>query len=204
MGTTRLGQTPENISKISIHVPAMGTTYALSYKTQKMIISIHVPAMGTTGQDHTKRLLPLFQSTCPRWARLLSLGLPPYFLLFQSTCPRWARPWRRAMDGYTGIISIHVPAMGTTAKSDQRGFDLRYFNPRARDGHDSLSPLPAFALSVFQSTCPRWARPFRNPLINPAGLFQSTCPRWARRWPSRFPRRAGRFQSTCPRWARLW
>ena len=120
----------------------------------------------------------LFQSTCPRGARLIFL-LSPRRGGFQSTCPRGAR--RALQRGVRARrISIHVPTRGTTIKLNvvdttsafqstcPRGARrLRrlprfprwccHFNPRAHEGHD-LETAADHAEILFQSTCPRGAR----------------------------------------------
>ena len=78
---------------------------------------------------------------------------PPY--LFQSTCPRGARLFvvRVFQDG---IISIHVPTRGTTSSTATKTF-FQNFNPRAHEGHDAEKFTSDLA-EIFQSTCPRGAR----------------------------------------------
>ena len=56
--------------------------------------------------------------------------------------------------------------------------------------------------SLFQSTCPRGARPRHTP-NGVCRVFQSTCPRGARRVSGIRPPCQVVFQSTCPRGARL-
>ena len=87
-------------SDISIHVPTRGTTRTgctlqcgvyfnpRAHEGHDLLveidhicllnISIHVPTRGTTMNLHLINLNKLFQSTCPRGARLLTLF--PYFL----------------------------------------------------------------------------------------------------------------------------
>ena len=55
-------------------------------------------------------------------------------------------------------------------------------------------------MPVFQSTCPRGARPWKKS-TSCLGVFQSTCPRGARQDNSNI-RSPQEFQSTCPRGAR--
>ena len=96
-------------------------------------------------------------------------------------------------------ISIHVPTRGTTL-IDKLWFIDNNFNPRAHEGHDVPHRAVRWIM-VFQSTCPRGARPraamrsheleisihvptrgttsvpsVRDGVIS----FQSTCPRGAR------------------------
>ena len=76
-----------------------------------------------------------FQSTCPRGARPLLIWETIHFPLFQSTCPRGARPLRGDTAAYTARISIHVPTRGTTYRI-----------------------MMCIQVRIFQSTCPRGAR----------------------------------------------
>ena len=131
--------------RVSIHVPARGTTtYARyfvpsSFRFQSTcphgarhdqqpdhnasgVVSIHVPARGTTyaGNGESRRDL-LFQSTCPHGARLVVALSWLVHGLFQSTCPHGARP----------IAKPFTP-------------QSRSFNPRARTGHDTSRPRGGF------------------------------------------------------------
>ncbi len=56
---------------------------------------------------------------------------------------------------------------------------------------------------MFQSTCPRGARPWAVLIAPDPARFQSTCPRGARLYGSTRTERSRKFQSTCPRGARL-
>ena len=55
--------------RISIHVPAWGTTWKAYYSAQQAVISIHVPAWGTTLCSTYKNTRGIFQSTFPRGER---------------------------------------------------------------------------------------------------------------------------------------
>ena len=146
---------------------------------QVIRISIHVPAWGTTSNagiqgtmadfnprarvGHDAFPLPTLSERCnfnPR-ARVghdvYAWGNHEYPDRFQSTCPRGARHSGPPGSGAGSPISIHVPAWGTTTQSAtevtaatfqstcprgarrSRGTPsivTRNFNPRARVGHD--------------------------------------------------------------------
>ena len=72
-----------------------------------------------------------------------------------------------------------MPTRGTTIAAATLT-DKENFNPRAHEGHD-MTVLTHSSPRLFQSTCPRGARPLA---CMPGGLvrsvFQSTCPRGAR------------------------
>ena len=98
-------------------------------------ISIHVPAWGTTFFTERSTRFHAFQSTFPRGERPLSLSCVTSTSLFQSTFPRGERlDWSRPIQIYhhfnprshvgndmisseaesNDVISIHVPTWGTT------------------------------------------------------------------------------------------
>ena len=54
---------------VSIHVPARGTTMLLPSTAVHLIVSIHVPARGTTNHLHTPDSPKQFQSTFPHGER---------------------------------------------------------------------------------------------------------------------------------------
>ena len=119
---------------ISIHVPTRGTTvlFAAIFNS-----SIDFNPRAHEGHDlllFRNHLFILFQSTCPRGARLqasvskndsgISIHVPTrgtttslvsgtVTLPFQSTCPRGARRGFQLL-GLSVEISIHVPTRGTT------------------------------------------------------------------------------------------
>ena len=145
---------------ISIHVPAWGTTSRIQRNSALVKISIHVPAWGTTendlrfldavlnfnprsrvGNDRNGHLLMqcslTFQSTFPRGERpFCNIGYKSA-PEFQSTFPRGERPARILYCWQTCMISIHVPAWGTTLFQSLHFCLLRNFNPRSRVGNDS-------------------------------------------------------------------
>ena len=104
---------------------------------------------------------PGFQSTRPRGARLALRAVPHTFTWFQSTRPRGARLSSVTLESMGPQVSIHAPAWGAT-----------------RAPCDALSPLS------FQSTRPRGARPDGGKTWVDADVFQSTRPRGARLSPN--------------------
>ena len=77
-------------------------------------ISIHVPAWGTTIQSECPRAALRFQSTFPRGERLRRPSTIFCNAPFQSTFPRGERLQLRCAIMTQIMISIHVPAWGTT------------------------------------------------------------------------------------------
>ena len=121
---------------------------------------------------------PGFQSTCPRGARPARSFRPHqiidfnpraheghdeshhkegYNVVFQSTCPRGAR--HILVD--TIAIPIDFNPRAHEGHDPRRVGYVRVvhnFNPRAHEGHD-FRTRPRASFGVFQSTCPRGARP---------------------------------------------
>ena len=143
----------------------------------------------------------VFQSTCPRGARLHRDGvklLPRYFnpraheghdvlsstgLLCHNFNPRAHEghdgSWRGVVPGPR--ISIHVPTRGTTC-GVKYVRNLNNFNPRAHEGHDSQFTNIAQKSDISIHVPTRGTTPTPNPL-GTSNRFQSTCPRGARRNP---------------------
>ena len=180
-----------------------------------------MPTRGTTLSYVSVSSKYLFQSTCPRGARLIEPEEVEVVEEFQSTCPRGARLMEKVYNKKFDI-SIHVPTRGTThaiifdelislfqstcPRGARRGniwifVFRRYFNPRAHEGHDQ-PPQPPQPQTIFQSTCPRGARRADVYVGSSGKQFQSTCPRGARRCTVLSLVANSSFQSTCPRGAR--
>ena len=162
-----------------------------------------------------------FQSTFPRGERLIIILSFPQMDKFQSTFPRGERPDRHNTDNRLRIISIHVPAWGTTSNLSQKCVyvsisihvpawgttingnagrrNVRNFNPRSRVGNDSEVAC-AFSTSFsFQSTFPRGERLCAGFYIIQCSQFQSTFPRGERLARILHIFKCNRFQSTFPR-----
>ena len=149
-------------SCISIHVPAWGTTGYCKRELLRSCISIHVPAWGTTG-DKSKRLHPTqFQSTFPRGERLNRRKAYILDWEFQSTFPRGERRYVADYWNIPFIISIHVPAWGTTSTSCTTSLQIGYFNPRSRVGNDKTprsvpnNPRISIHVPAWGTTVPIW------------------------------------------------
>ena len=102
-------------------------------------VSIHVPARGTTGCKQVCAADVLFQSTFPHGERPGATAGATGRRKFQSTFPHGERP-DAIVEGLRPIVvSIHVPARGTTRKDQEEGREEGCFNPRSRTGNDSTS-----------------------------------------------------------------
>ncbi len=98
------------------------------------------------------------------------------------------------------VISIHVPAWGTTADVSKTDSTFQKdFNPRSRVGNDVIWFSGLLTVLKFQSTFPRGERrdpSFNNPCQH---RFQSTFPRGERLKCIRKSDQFSQFQSTFPR-----
>ena len=81
---------------------------------------------------------------------------------FQSTFPHGERQIHRLHLSSLALVSIHVPARGTTKAGDHMSIrDRPCFNPRSRTGNDSTYPRCLDDQALFQSTFPHGERPER-------------------------------------------
>ena len=164
---------------ISIHVPAKGTTAFYSGYTLTHEISIHVPAKGTTPIQDLSAPLPEFQSTFPRRERQPRLSLflyakrhfnprsregndPCFFHALNDNInfnprSREGNDERSRNDALMEIISIHVPAKGTTVRlhmfGDQDNISIHVPAKGTTWGNHFI-----YRKTLFQSTFPRRER----------------------------------------------
>ena len=100
---------------ISIHAPAKGATPFAFEKCLQSGISIHAPAKGATFAKYIWLITNRISIHAP--AKGATLSCAGSVILCQ--------------------ISIHAPAKGATISTDA-GRETRYFNPRSREGSDSI------------------------------------------------------------------
>ena len=98
-------------------------------------------------------------------------------------------------------VSIHAPARGATCFGECSGFDVRRFNPRAREGRDAALKSVIYDIEVSIHAPARGATGTRKAVLRRQS-FQSTRPRGARPHPFKIGRCKRKFQSTRPRGAR--
>ena len=134
-----------------------------------------MPAWGTTATFAYSIDDVLFQSTCPRGARHLFIHCIESFIDFNPRA-RVGHDSIKDSFPFSSSISIHVPAWGTTYPG-----------------------IVTTTTTIFQSTCPRGARPLHTAQPAVWQLFQSTCPRGARLGP-RHPARLGAISIHVPAW----
>ena len=136
----------------------VGNDHGTQASRHGRLISIHVPAWGTTDADSTYDFCATFQSTFPRGERLKNEDHIFRRNIFQSTFPRGERRLMQQEQLRPSMISIHVPAWGTTSQepcmSCMKGISIHvpawgtttghprtspsihHFNPRSRVGND--------------------------------------------------------------------
>ena len=103
-------------------------------------ISIHAPARGATNQTAAEiNLQYAFQSTLPRGERREFGRFGSIFWAFQSTLPRGERPVGDMLHVNLGKFQSTLPR-GERQQIPQESVHLvAYFNPRSREGSDSVS-----------------------------------------------------------------
>ena len=144
-------------SKISIHVPAWGTTLRHCTPHSLLQISIHVPAWGTTRGSIWHMRSCRFQSTFPRGERPCFFKVSSQPLVFQSTFPRGERQVGGMDMSKKEIISIHVPAWGTTTFENWQWYCNCISIHVPAWGTTWITGL-AIVKPIFQSTFPRGER----------------------------------------------
>ena len=171
--------TPQQIgasAKISIHVPAWGTTLCRKSKpnywnfnprsrvgndmfdTINNMQSNNFNPRSRVGNDvlkHLRSLSTIFQSTFPRGERL------GWTYRIQTTdaisihVPAGGTTNCAIYNANDLVISIHVPAWGTTVIKLDTLTIQGYFNPRSRVGNDNRIPFLSF-LSTISIHVPAW------------------------------------------------
>ena len=145
--------------RVSIHVPARGTTHMENIVINQNVcfnprsrtgndseeeaiekaneVSIHVPARGTTISSRNNIYHGKFQSTFPHgerpaafagWNRRRSCFNP------RSRTGNDLFQWGHKL---LFVVSIHVPARGTTKDGREVELQNNGFNPRSRTGNDN-------------------------------------------------------------------
>ena len=158
-GVRQKSQCPGRVqSHVSIHAPARGATKMRSSIVMHGDVSIHAPARGATdGEAVQVRFVNVSIHAPARGATFRGCPLLASFCLFQSTHPRGVR---------------HLPAIWNTPEE--------CFNPRTREGCDSIMSLTSIVSALFQSTHPRGVRPDSILKASAFQKFQSTHPRGVR------------------------
>ena len=131
-------------------MPTRGTTPRQLLISHTFVFQSTCPRGARLTKKADNRLQISFQSTCPRGARLVGPWRNARSFGFQSTCPRGARPYR-VQDVEKLEISIHVPTRGTTLKLIISLFFYKYF----------LYVVPKFMIYLkFGSSASSRTRPF--------------------------------------------
>ena len=145
-------------------------------------------------------------------------------LEFQSTLPGWGATVAESHLGYTGIISIHAPRMGSdnisrkmagityafqstlpgwgaTAGQRVERRDQPDFNPRSPDGERRRLPMWRVCAPSISIHAPRMGSDDRDHGSTPwPSTFQSTLPGWGATKRGFRRKIDAEFQSTLPGW----
>ncbi len=101
----------------------------------------------------------MFQSTLPRGERLGIYFAIKYLYEVSIHAPaRGATKGRGRLDVWIESVSIHAPARGATLVLRLLAIRHSGFNPRSREGSDTLNTRRSSIYSWFQSTLPRGER----------------------------------------------
>ena len=158
-GATSMAPDTRRRLVISIHAPAKGATAKTGLLACIKVISIHAPAKGATSLTAIHPTASIsFQSTLPRRERLIRPNLSDKPQGFQSTLPRRERHLEKLIAQQMKEISIHAPAKGATPSLKPCRSRVFNFNPRSREGSDTILKQAAVRPPRFQSTLPRRER----------------------------------------------
>ena len=147
------------IIEISIHVPAWGTTAAAG--TCSVSLRHFNPRSRVGNDGRSEKEVELREHFNPR--------------------SRVGNDCMKGLPVRNCLISIHVPAWGTTFSAFRQHLSRMYFNPRSRVGNDDFKNSNSDTPNIFQSTFPRGERQSRSGLMENLKVFQSTFPRGERR-----------------------
>ena len=191
-------------TEISIHAPAKGATTWEYRTTQKLRISIHAPAKGATYtnayyncrrwyfnprsregsdkvMDSESFKISHFNPRSREGSDFSGRFILYFFYIFQSTLPRRERHLSTISCNVSTDISIHAPAKGATLL-DARSFQiLNNFNPRSREGSDSIFHCVRQFIRIISIHAPAKGATFNVYKGTAAKEFQSTLPRRERR-----------------------
>ena len=145
------------------------------------LVSIHVPARGTTICTDLALSPIRFQSTFPRGERQERSLIPDEGRRFQSTFPRGERHRAAKLIHSKTVVSIHVPARGTTVPVYKYEIYADGFNPRSREGNDLKDRFVQAEIQQVSIHVPaRGTTAMIQPCSRKLFVFQSTFPRGER------------------------
>ena len=158
----------------------MGNDLAQVQEITLLTISIHVPAWGTTCYSGMVYTLLVFQSTFPRGERQIIDNSSVKTCNFNPRS-RVGNDGIKFISERHSVISIHVPAWGTTECTNKVISACLNFNPRSRVGND-LHPFQHFHPVSYFNPRSRVGND-DDPIRGSSDFygFQSTFPRGERR-----------------------
>ena len=127
----------------------------------------------------------IFQSTFPRGERQMYSWELHVVYIISIHVPAWGTTNQRQVVTLTGkSISIHVPAWGTTKVTEQAGARTGHFNPRSRVGNDFSNSFKTLASDNFNPRSRVGNDTFGAESESSKYVFQSTFPRGERLIPA--------------------
>ena len=112
-----------------------GNDYRFAYSNSTIKISIHVPARGTTASALDFPISARFQSTFPQGERRFRFLFCLRKSKFQSTFPQGERLLTHPASSAYGLFQSTFP-QGERHPSSMQVLPLKNFNPRSRKGND--------------------------------------------------------------------
>ena len=164
--------------KISIHAPAKGATSPVASSSTS---SIYFNPRSREGSDICQPYLAMFlltfQSTLPRRERRTDCVIPSATSSISIHAPaKGATVFTRFFNSFKAI-SIHAPAKGATVKKIIKILLKRNFNPRSREGSDSIFHCVRQFIRIISIHAPAKGATFNVYKGTAAKEFQSTLPR---------------------------
>ena len=166
-------------ARISIHAPAKGATEHRGVKVPVNAISIHAPAKGATTEADIIGGYDAISIHAPAKGATMRSGEMKFWYMISIHAPAKGATRVTELVNIRIDISIHAPAKGATSGQCKRhlkatfqstlprrerrrhrwnGISFRNFNPRSREGSDTLRQLIFINDNQFQSTLPRRER----------------------------------------------
>ena len=140
----------------------------------------------------------VFQSTFPRGERLTWMSQNKLLSLFQSTFPRGERHKSVFLIKFCVVISIHVPAWGTTFLG-MNSSHIQIISIHVPAWGTTSSCVCLVREYIFQSTFPRGERQFSALGVGYYEVISIHVPAWGTTAVQEWFCNSSRFQSTFPR-----
>ena len=156
-----------------------GNDYRFAYSNSTIKISIHVPARGTTASALDFPISARFQSTFPQGERRFRFLFCLRKSKFQSTFPQGERLLTHPASSSYGLFQSTFP-QGERPPHGKPFIPNGHFNPRSRKGNDACINSHCRTHRLFQSTFPQGERLRQMVQFISTMAFQSTFPQGER------------------------